>query len=273
MIDVCYFSDELGTDDVRESLRMGVEAGATAIEIRSRLFGGDVNTMTDDDVATLQGYLAEFGARVGVIGSGTGKYDLYNPDEVALNSERFDRMIELARAFDTDIIRCFGFWNPYWKAEHRLQPDIPGIMPDLRAVFGPLIERAEKANVFIAFEPEGDTNTGNCKQCREIIDGLGGSDSLAVAWDVNNAARTGEIPMPDGYGYVKGLVQHVHVKPDSNRSIATVADTSVSYRDVFTQLDADGYTGPASVEHWGSPEAMLDGIRQTRALLDDLGLL
>ena len=273
MIEVCFFSDELGTEDVRESLRMGVEAGAGGIEIRSKLFGGCVNTITDEQVKTLQGYLKEFGARVAVIGSGTGKYDLYNPDEVKLNHERFIRMTELAHMFETDIVRGFGFWNRYWRTEHRLQPDIPGIMPELRAAFEPLIEHAVRENVVIAFEPEGDTNTGNCEQCRQIIDGLGGGPALAVAWDVNNAAHTSELPLPDGYRHIKGLVRHMHIKPDSNHSITTVADTRVSYRQVFEQLIADSYEGPASIEHWGTPELMLEGIRQTRALLEEMGVV
>jgi len=274
MIELAFFSDELGTNDLREAIRMGVEAGASGIEVRSKLFGDHcVNTVTNEEVRIIKGYLKEFNARVAVIGSGVGKCALDKPEEVALNIARFKRMTELAHMFGTNIIRGFGFWNPYWKTERRLQPDLPGIMPKLREAFGPIIEHAKKEGVVLAFEPEADTNTGNCAQVREIIDGLGGSKALGVAWDVNNAAHTGELPLPDGYRHIKGLVRHLHVKPDRDRSIKTVANTSVSYRQVFERLIADGYDGPASIEHWGSPEAMLDGIRQACALLDEMGVL
>jgi len=273
MIEVSYFSDELGTADIRESIRMGVEAGATGIEIRGALFGREVNTITDDEVRTLKGYLKEFGARVAVIGSGVGKCALEKRDEVELTIKRFRRMTELAHAFGTDIIRVFAFWNPYWRQSRVLRPDLAEIMPQIRAAFEPIIEHAEREKVFVAFEPEGDTNSGNCRQIRQIIDGLGGSPALAVAWDVNNAAHTGEVPLPDGYGQIKGRIRHLHVKPDRERSIRTVANTAVSYRQVFERLLADGYDGPASIEHWGSPEGMLDGIRQTRDLLASMNAL
>ncbi len=272
MIELSYFSDELGTEDVRESLRMGTEAGATAIEIRSRLFGGCVNTMSNDDVKTLRGYCDEYGARVAIIGSGVGKVSLDDPDEVELNIKRFHRMVELAHMFETDIVRVFAFWNTYWRSEKRLHPDLDSVVPAIRAAFEPIIEHAEREGVVVAFEPEADTLNSNCEYTRRIIDGIGGSDVLRVAWDVNNAARTGENPIPEGYSQIRGLVRHVHVKPDSNQSIETVADTSVSYRDVFQTLTDDGYDGPASIEHWGTPELMLEGIRQTRALLDDMGI-
>jgi sugar phosphate isomerase/epimerase len=252
---------------------MGKDAGATAIEIRGRLFGHDVNTISDDEVRTLKGYLTEFGMRVAVIGSGVGKCHLDKPEDVKLNIERFRRMTELAHLFDTNIIRVFGFWNPYWKTERKVRPDLVEIMPQIRAAFEPIVAHAEKEKVYIAFEPEGDTNSGNCRQIRQIIDGLGGSRWLGIAWDVNNAAHTGEMPLPDGYTYVKGRVRHLHVKPDKDRSIKTVANTPVSYRQVFDRLIRDSYDGPASVEHWGSPEGMLDGIRQTRALLSEMGML
>jgi sugar phosphate isomerase/epimerase len=273
MIELSYFCDELGTEDVREAIRLGTEAGATAIEIRSRMFGHTVNEITNDEVETLKGYLKEFDARVAVIGSGVGKVSLDVPEEVRLNIQRFKRMTELAHMFETDIIRVFAFWNPYWKTEKQLHPDLDAVIPQLQRAFEPIIEHAEKENVVLAFEPEADTLNGNCAYTRKIIDGIGGSDVLTVAWDCNNAARSGEIPIPEGYNYIRGLVRHVHVKPDKDNSIKTVANTAVSYRDIFQKLIDDGYKGPASVEHWGTPELMLEGIRQTRALLDEMGIL
>ena len=273
MIELSYFNDELGTEDVREQIRLGTEAGATALEIRSRMFGHDVNTITDDEVVTLKRYLKEFGARVGVIGSGVGKASLDSPDEVELNIRRFRRMTELAHMFETDVIRVFAFWNTYWKSERRLYPDLDSVMPKLRVAFEPIIEHAERENVVLAFEPEPDTLNSNCEYTRRIVDGLGGGEVLRFAWDCNNAAHTGELPIPDGYGHIRGLVRHVHVKPDKEKSIRTVANTSVSYREVFQTLIDDGFDGTASIEHWGTPELMLNGIRQTRALLDEMGVL
>ena len=38
----------------------------------------------------------------------------------------------------------------------------------------------------------------------------------------------------------------------------------------FETLLADGYEGVATVEHWGSRWLMLEGVRQTAALLGEL---
>ena len=37
--------------------------------------------------------------------------------------------------------------------------------------------------------------------------------------------------------------------------------------DALRVLKSDGYDGAASIEHWGSPELMLEGVRQLVPLL------
>jgi sugar phosphate isomerase/epimerase len=273
MIELTYFSDELDTWNSLEQVQLGVEAGATAIEARSKLMGHDINDLTDAAAKVLKGYLADSNARVGIVGSGVGKCDLYDPDDVALNHRRFRRMCELAHIFDTKVIRVFGFWNPGYRAEHKLGWDKEKVLPRLVDAFGPIVEHAKKEGVVLAMEPEADTFAATCVDLRTIMDAVD-SDAMNVAWDViNTTGGAKEHPLPGGYGNIRGKVVHVHVKPDSNGTIDTVADTDVTWRQIFAQLDADGFKGCASIEHWGSAEAMLSGIRQTRALLDDMGLL
>ena len=43
-----------------------------------------------------------------------------------------------------------------------------------------------------------------------------------------------------------------------------------AYRNLLATLLSDGYGGAASIEHLGSPELMLKGIRQLRPVLDSL---
>ena len=50
MIDVCFFADEV-SKDFDEAVKLGVEAGANAIEIRGGLWGQSVTTIDDDGVA------------------------------------------------------------------------------------------------------------------------------------------------------------------------------------------------------------------------------
>ena len=274
MIELCYFSDEMGTINSYEQLQIGHEAGATGIEARSKLMGHDINDLTDAAAEVLKLYMKDFGMRVSIVGSGVGKCDMNDPDEVALNHRRFERMCELAKIFDTKIIRVFAFWNPLWQAERKLEWNTAAVLPKLREVFGPVLAHARKQGVTLALEPEADTNAGTCKSVREIIDGLDAHDVLGVAWDVNNTTKAPkEHPLKEGYQHIKGLVRHMHVKPDSKGTLETAADTDATWRQIFETVTADGFSGAATVEHWGSPEGMVSGIRQTHALLSDMGLL
>ena len=274
MIELCYFSDEMGTENSYEQLRMGAEAGATGIEARSRLLGHDINDLTDAAAEVLKQYMKDFDMRVAIVGSGVGKCDMNDPDEVALNQRRFVRMCELAEIFDTKLIRVFACWNPLWQAERKLEWDTPSVLPRLQEMFGPIVEHARKVGVMMALEPEADTNAGTCKSVREIIDGLDAADVMGVTWDVNNTTKAPkEHPLKEGYQYIKGLVRHLHVKPDSKGTLETAADTDATWRQIIQQLDDDGFDGAATVEHWGSPEGMVSGIRQTHALLKDMNLL
>src|SRR5437867_63621 len=147
------------------------------MEIRGRLPGGSITTISDVDVEMMQAILAKFGARVGALGSPFGKCAMNNPEELAQHQRYFDRMIE-----------------------------------------------------------------------------------LAVAWDVNNGEYCGEAVLAEGYPLIRGRVRHVHVKPNKEKHMDTVAGSDVTYEAVFRALLADGYNGAASIEHWGSPELMLRGV-------------
>lgn len=268
MIHTCVFCDEVA-EDFEEQVRLSVEAGAHGVEIRGKLFGTNVAGITDDHVAEMQTVLDRYGARVLCIGSPFGKCRHDDPAEVEQHVRMFVRMIELAQAFGTEVIRGFAFWDPEREDRSKRRP-----IEEKLDVIVPLLEpakrAAEEAGVVLAFETEGATMIWTCADARKVIDALGGGAGLAVAWDANNAARGGEHPLREGYPLIRGLVRHVHVKPDADKSIATVADTDCSYEDLLRRLIADGYQGSASVEHWGSPELMLEGVRQTRELLERL---
>ena len=49
-----------------------------------------------------------------------------------------------------------------------------------------------------------------------------------------------------------------------------VGTTDVTYQDLLTSVIADGFSGSASIEHWGTPELMLQGIRELRQAIDQM---
>jgi sugar phosphate isomerase/epimerase len=124
--------------------------------------------------------------------------------------------------------------------------------------------------VLLCLENEGATLVGTCAEARTVIDALGAPESLTVAWDVNNGWYCGERPLPDGYDQIAGCVAHVHVKPNPAETMETVGDSNITYDAIFRALLASGYQGPASIEHWGSPELMLKGVRELAAAVQRL---
>lgn len=268
MIDVCFFADEVSREDFEEAIKLGVEAGATTVEVRGGVWGKHVTEINDDDVKRAQDVLSNYNVRVASIGSPFGKCAIDNPQEYGRHLRHFDRMVELAHAFETQIIRGFAFWNPNRRLKETSRPDINDYLEEIAEKLAPVVPIAESANVVLAFENEDATLVGTCEETRAVIDALGNSSALASCWDVNNGLHCGEIPLPDGYSYIKGLVRHVHVKPNREKNLDPIRDTDLKYKQLLNTLVDDGFTGAASIEHWGNSQQMLDGIRQLRAVVD-----
>ncbi len=264
MIRVCFFADEV-SKDFEEAVKLGVEAGADAVEIRGGLWGKSVTTVDDDGVKRMQDVLAKYGADVTCIGSPVGKCHHDHQEEYETHLRYFDRMVELAHAFNTRVIRGFAFWNPKRREGERV--NIEDYLDMIAEKLAPIVKVAEQEDVTLSFETEGSTLIGTCQEARAVITALGDSPALSVCWDVLNSLHCGENPYPEGYSYIKGLVTHVHVKPNREKHMNPLGGTQRTYQDIFEALRADGFNASASIEHWGSPELMLQGIRELKEAL------
>lgn len=269
MIDVCFFADEV-SKDFDEAVRLGVEAGANTVEVRGGVWGKNVTTIDNDDVKRMQDVLVKYGAKIGSIGSPFGKCHHDNPEEYAQHLRHFDRMVELAHAFDTRVIRGFAFWNPNRGQKGAGRPEISAYLDIIVEKLSPVVPIAESADVVLSLENEGATLVGTCQEARTVIDALGNSPALTVCWDVLNGLGCGETPYPDGYTHIKGLVTHIHVKPNREKTLNPVGATDLTYEALFRAVLADGFRGAASIEHWGNPELMLKGVRELRAAIDGM---
>jgi sugar phosphate isomerase/epimerase len=268
-IEPCVFTDEVNSE-FEEAVQLSVEAGATAMEIRGRLPGGSITTISNADVEMMQAILAKFNARVGSLGSPFGKCDMENAEELGQHQRYFDRMLQLAEMFDTPIIRGFALWKPKETGPETERPDLTPYLDRIAEFLTPAVRKAEAAGVFLCLENEPSTMVGTCREARQVMDAVGGSPALAVAWDVNNGVYCGEPVLAEGYPLIRGRVRHVHVKPNREKHMDTVAGSTDTYEAVFRALLADGYNGCASIEHWGSPELMLRGVEELVATLERL---
>jgi sugar phosphate isomerase/epimerase len=218
----------------------------------------------------MQEVLDKYGVKVGAIGSPFGKCS-FAEEDYKRHMQIFSRMVELAHTFGTDVIRMFAFWVPKeLRGRGRPRPDIKDYLGEIAPRLKPAAEIAENEEVTMALETEGSTLVGTCAEGRAVIDAVG-SEAMKMAWDVNNGWHCGELPYPDGYDHIRGLVRHLHVKPNADKNINTVGSSHVSYATVFRAvLEEEGFDGCASIEHWGTPDLMLKGVRDLNSVLRTL---
>lgn len=268
MIKKCIFADEV-SGNFDEAVKQCKEAGVDFIEVRGGLWGKNVTNATDDDIKRMKDVLAEYDVKIGIIGSPFGKCS-FEKEEYESHIKMFSRMIELAHIFETDLIRMFAFWVPK-ELRHipRHELKVIDYLNEIAPRLKPAAKIAESEGIILALETEDSTLVGNCAEARAVIDAVE-SDAMKVCWDVNNAQHVKENPYPEGYSYIKGLVRHVHVKPNAEKNIDTIGTSNVSYAKILQALIDDGYNGYASIEHWGTPELMLKGVKELDKVLKTL---
>ena len=131
--------------------------------------------------------------------------------------EVLERSIELARAFNTDRVRCFDFWRLDDVAPHRNAID---------AKLREATEKAAKKNVILVLENEMACNTATGKEAARLL-GAVKSRNLMVNWDPGNAAMAGETPFPDGYALLpKDRIGHCHCKDIQKKARSSAMATT-----------------------------------------------
>src|SRR2546429_274003 len=132
------------------------------------------------------------------------KRDQFNADfTFEQQDEVLERSIELAKAFQTDRVRCFDFWRLDDQAPYRA-----AINEKLRSA----AEKAAKKDVILVLENEGGCNTATGAEAAKVLSAVT-SPNLMLNWDPGNAAERDEKPYPDGYDLLpKDRIGHCHCK-------------------------------------------------------------
>lgn len=266
MIEPSYITGEMSTD-FEEAVRLGAELGVHAVSLRSAILGRNIEALSNGDVQRVREILAKHNSRVSMLLSPVGKCNIEDPTEVDRHTAIFGRMVELAHLFETPLIRTFPFRRPgytEYESSH-LNEYLDRVVEKL----GPIIEIAERGNVVVCLEWVGSTLVHTSQEVRQVLDALGNPNVLKLIWEVDVSSKAGESPT-EGYPFVRGLVEDVHIKPNASQQMDPVGDGSDSYENALRLLLADGYAGYTTIEHWGSQEGILNGIRQLKTLLNKL---
>lgn len=262
-------NDEISQDFEHSCQVAAQEFNLSWIELRG-MWNKNISDLNDKEVADSQKILARYKLRVTDIASPLFKVD-WPGAPLSKNSERHDqfhasadfqkqdavlaRCIELAKAFNTNRIRCFDFWRLENPAPYRA------------AMNRKLQEAAEKCRqhgLILLLENEMSCNTATGAEAAKTLAAIPNSNFM-LNWDPGNAAAAGETPYPNGYDLLpKQRIGHCHCKdvvrkPGGGYAWAPVGGGIIDWAGQFRALNAQGYHHAVSLEtHWrgaGTPEA------------------
>jgi L-ribulose-5-phosphate 3-epimerase len=266
---IAVINDEITQDFGRACEIASKEFGMEWIELRG-MWNKNLLKLDAKEVEEARRILEKYRLRVTDIASPLFKVDWpsapkskYSPKRDQFNAdftfdqqdEVLERSIELAKAFQTDRVRCFDFWRLDDQAAYRA-----AMNEKLRDAAA----KAAKKNVILLLENEPACNTATAAEAAKVLAAVT-SSNLLLNWDPGNAAEQDEKPYPDGYDLLpKNRIGHCHCKdtlkkPDGKGyQWAAMGQGIIDWVGQFKALKRDGYHLAVSLEtHWrgaGTPE-------------------
>jgi L-ribulose-5-phosphate 3-epimerase len=263
---VSVINDEISQDFGRACEVASQEFGMGWIELRG-MWKKNIIKLDEKEVAEARRILEKYQLKVTDIASPLFKVDWpgapkskYRDDRsfgadftLSQQDEVLERAMDLAKAFQTDRVRCFDFWRLEDQGQYRA-----AMNDKLREAAA----KAEKKGIILVLENESACNTATAAEAAKVL-GAVQSPSLMLNWDPGNAAAAGESPFPDGYSLLpKERIGHCHckdvVKNGKKPEWAPMGGGIIDWVGQFKALKRDGYRYAVSLEtHWnggGTPE-------------------
>ena len=282
---VGVFPDEI-SQDFEYALGVVKELGAGYVELRS-MWGKNLVDLSSSELEKAKELIKKSSLKVSIIASPLFKCHLKEkeakkPRDTYLVQEKsysehlriLKHSFELAKMFDTNIVRTFSFWRRGNLTEE--------ILEEILQRFEVPIKRAEEENIILALENEHECFIGSGEESRRFLARIS-SKNVGLIWDPGNAYFLGEVPYPDGYELIKDLIVHVHIKDAGKDNKGKpiwlpVGKGEIDFRGQLQALREDNFSGVISLEtHYvprgGSQE---DGTRESfsgmRSILQSLGI-
>ena len=274
---VAVINDEISQDFGRACEVASKEFGMNWIELRG-MWNKNLLKLDAKEIEEARRILEKNGLRVTDIASPLFKVDWedapkskFSPKRDQFNAdftfgqqdEVLERSVELAKAFNTDRVRCFDFWR------------LDDAAPFRAAINEKLLDAASKAGkkgVILVLENEMTCNTATGAEAAKVLNEVK-SPFLMLNWDPGNAAERGEKPYPDGYNLLpKDRIGHCHCKdaaqkPDGQGyQWAAMGRGTIDWVGQFKALKRDGYRHAVSLEtHWRGAGTAEESTRQSWA--------
>ncbi|HET6180504.1 MAG TPA: sugar phosphate isomerase/epimerase family protein [Candidatus Sulfotelmatobacter sp.] len=262
---VAVINDEISQDFGRACEVAAREFGMGWIELRG-MWKKNIVSLDEKEVAEARRILDKYQLKVTDIASPLFKVDWPGAPKskfseansfganftLAQQDEVLERAMDMAKAFQTDRVRCFDFW--------RLEDQTPyrsAIDDKLREAAG----KVQKKGMTLVLENEMACNTATAVESSRVLSAVQ-TPSFMLNWDPGNAAASGDTPYPDGYNLLpKDRIGHCHCKDvvkTGKSDWAPMGGGVIDWAGQFKALKRDGFHFAVSLEtHWsggGSPE-------------------
>jgi sugar phosphate isomerase/epimerase len=280
---LAVINDEITQDFERACQIASKDFGLQWIELRG-MWNKNVTDLSEKEIEDARKILAEHKLRVTDIASPLFKTDwpgaprskqserrdqFHANFDAAAQDKLLEHCITLAKAFNTDRIRCFDYW--------RLDDQKP-YRAAINAKLQNAAERCAKYGLILLLENEMSCNTATGEEAAALLKAIPNKNFM-LNWDPGNAAAIGTTPYPDGYNLLpKNRIGHCHCKdvvrkPDGKYDWAPVGSGIIDWVGQLQALHRDGFYYGLSLEtHWrgaGTPEAStrisMDGLKKALA--------
>ncbi|MEH7504075.1 sugar phosphate isomerase/epimerase [Neobacillus drentensis] len=219
------FTDMLGRESFEEALQHTQELGFENIDLRGKLNGSTIDTISLEQAKYLSLQVQENNLKVSSLSSWavnpctfTGQPAYRNDDEnhhkkmsIVLN-----RLFDLADIFSTSFIRIYSL---YRQEDFNLLPEEEK-QKQYKHNAEIMIKHADHARErgkILLVENEPPTLTSNCEELGILLN-YSKHPNLKINWDIVNGWRAGEYPTLEMYNHIKGSVYQTHLKGASRLS-------------------------------------------------------
>ncbi len=264
--------------DLEHALQVATEFDLEYAELQY-VWDKQVGDFDDDQMAKALALVDKYGVKVSSITRHNFVGLLVGEVEVgdAVHQEQMaalQRCIDMAKAFDTKIVRTMSFRKEMiifgyngaedWNASR-------GAWDKLIELLTPAVKLAEANDIILSVETGNNAMITSAVLARKFIDDMG-SDNLRLMWDPANTLYCGEVVYPDGFDVLRGgYISHVHIK-DCRVDIPAAAvwqaemgtAEMVPYLEgIATGLKEENYDGVVSLESVYHPDggSYEDGFR------------
>ncbi len=237
MVKYAVITDEI-SQDIFEAAELAGRFNLDGIEIRSVNDHGP-HQLTKEDLEQIKKAMKEYNLECCAISAPFFKCNC-NKEEVEESIEILKKCILVAKELGTKYIRGFTFFK-----EKELDEALPEIVSAYKSVESIL----EENDIYVLLESDPSVNAACGEDLAKVIKAID-MDRVKGLWDPGNDiySPTGEVPYPNGYNFMKGLINHVHIKDAVKNADGTISgvpfgDGDVDFKGQLTALKDDGYDG------------------------------